>query len=34
MPEVKLRDIKFNIIVAMLNDDPKLHERLRIYFEG
>ena len=24
-------DIKFEVIVAMLNEDPKLYERLKVY---
>lgn len=26
-------DIRFEIIVAMLNDDPKLVERLKVYLK-
>jgi len=27
-------DIRFEIVVAMLNEDPKLYERLKIYMGG
>jgi hypothetical protein len=28
-----LTDIRFEIIIAMLNEDPKLAERLKIYLK-
>jgi len=31
MKKTKLIDIQFNVIVAMLNDNPKLYERVKLY---
>jgi len=32
MKEKDLTQVRFEIVVAMLNEDPKLYERLRVYF--
>jgi len=29
----ELRKIRFEIIIAMLNDDPQLHKQLKTYFK-
>lgn len=33
METAELRDIKFKVIVAMLNDDPQLRKRLEVYLK-
>jgi len=32
MERKTLTDIRFEIVVAMLNEDSKLYERLKVYF--
>jgi len=34
MEKKSLTDLRFEIIIAMLNNDPKLIERLKIYLES
>lgn len=33
MPNPTLRDIRFQIIVEIINQDPKLKDRLRVYLD-
>jgi len=33
MEEKELRKIRFEIVIAMLNDDPQLRKQLKTYFK-
>lgn len=33
MKKRSLRDVKFEIVVAMLNDDPRLYDRVKAYMK-
>jgi len=33
MKEKELRKARFEIVIAMLNDDPQLREQLKTYFK-
>jgi hypothetical protein len=32
MQKKSLTDVRFEIVVAMVSEDPKLYERLKVYF--